>query len=143
VVVDALKRLGDGQADCILPHAPYFNFNRSNEDPRDPCNAPDLPTCLGHFRVVVANAWTVLRPGRFMALFVGDAFTKGEWVPLDLECMQVCRKVRFRLKAINVKDIQGNKRAKGKSKNLCRCRALRQGFYVFKHEYVMVFWKPD
>jgi DNA modification methylase len=142
-VVDALKSLGDGQTDCVLLHPPYFNIIRFSQDPRDLCNAPDLPTFLRQFKSVVENAWTVLRPGRFMALVIGDAFAKGEWIPLGFECMDVCREVGFRLKGINVKDIQGNERAKGKSENLWRYRALRQGFYVFKHEYVMVFQRPE
>ena len=66
---------------------------------------------------------------------------QGEWIPLGFECMQICRDAGLRLKAINVKDIQGNEKGKGKSENLWRYRALRQGFYVFKHEYVMVFQK--
>ena len=40
------------------------------------------------------------------------------------------------------KDMQGNERAKGKTANLWRYRALAGGFYIFKHEYVMVFQKP-
>ena len=50
--------------------------------------------------------------------------------------------VGFRTKSIVVKNIEGNERAKGRSGNLWRYRALRNGFYVFKHEYVMVFFKP-
>jgi DNA modification methylase len=142
-VVDWLKRLRDGKADCVLLHPPYFNIIQFSEDPRDLCNAPDLPTFLHQFRSVVENAWAILRPDRFMALVIGDAFAKGEWIPLGFECMDVCRDVGFRLKGINVKDIQGNERAKGKSENLWRYRALRHGYYVFKHEYVMVFWKPE
>jgi DNA modification methylase len=140
-VAERLRCLGDGWADCVLLHPPYFNIIRFSEDPRDLCNASDLSSFLHQFRAVVENAWVVLRPGRFLALVIGDAFSKGEWIPLGFECMEVCRQVGFRLKAINVKDIQGNERAKGKSENLWRYRALRQGFYVFKHEYVMVFWK--
>jgi hypothetical protein len=142
-VADWLGRRGDGWADCVLLHPPYFNIIRFSEDERDLCNAPDLETFLAQFRCVVDNAWALLRPGRFLGLVIGDAFTKGEWIPLGFECMQVCRTVGFRLKAINVKDIQGNERAKGKSENLWRYRALRQGFYIFKHEYVMVFRKPE
>jgi DNA modification methylase len=138
----ALRSLGADHADCVFLHPPYHDIIKFGDDPRDLSNAPDRPAFLERFRAVAENAHALLRPGRFLALVVGDAFTRGEWIPLGFECMDVCRRVGFTLKAINVKDIQGNERGKGKSENLWRYRALRQGFYVFKHEYVMVFRKP-
>ena len=50
-------------------------------------------------------------------------------------------KLGFLTKAIIIKDMQGNERAKGKTANLWRYRALAGGFYIFKHEYVMIFQK--
>ena len=75
-------------------------------------------------------------------MVIGDAYRKGEWRPLGFECMERCRRAGLVLKAINVKDIQGNERGKGKATNLWRYRALQNGFYVFKHEYVMLFRCP-
>jgi len=49
--------------------------------------------------------------------------------------------VGFKTKSIIVKNIEGNEIAKGKNNNLWRYRALAGGFYVFKHEYVMIFFK--
>lgn len=49
--------------------------------------------------------------------------------------------VGLKLKGIIVKDIQGNERAKGKTANLWRYRALAGGFFIFKHEYIMIFQK--
>jgi hypothetical protein len=48
----------------------------------------------------------------------------------------------FRPKAIVVKNIEGNERGKGRTSNLWRYRALAGGYYIFKHEYVIVFQKP-
>lgn len=138
----AIARAGADAADAVFLHPPYFDIIRFSEDPRDLCNAPDLETFLARFRAVVENAVAILRPGRFLTLVIGDAYREGEWVPLGFACMQVCREAGLLLKAINVKDIQGNERGKGKSENLWRYRALKGGFYVFKHEYVMVFQKP-
>ena len=76
-----------------------------------------------------------------MTLVIGDKYAKGELVPLSFECMNECRHVGFKLKAINVKDIQGNEKGKGKQGNLWKYRALKQGFYVFKHEYIIIFRK--
>ena len=49
----------------------------------------------------------------------------------------------FRTKALVVKNITGNELGKGRSTNLWRYRALAGGYYIFKHDYVIVFQKPD
>ncbi|MHB1004862.1 MAG: DNA methyltransferase [Chloroflexota bacterium] len=138
----ALASAGREHADCVFLHPPYFDIIRFGEDPRDLSNAPTLDTFLAGFRGAVANAYALLRPRRFLALVIGDIYDHSDLVPLGFACMQVCREVGFRLRAINVKDIQGNERGKGKNENLWRYRALKQGFYIFKHEYVMIFRKP-
>lgn len=137
----ALRRLGSEHADCVFLHPPYHDIIRFSDDPRDLSNAADCKSFLAKFRLVARNAHDLLRPGRFMALVIGDKYSRSEWVPLGFRCMQECLDVGFQLKAINVKDIQGNERGKGKNENLWKYRALKQGFYVFKHEYVMVFRK--
>ena len=137
-----LAALGRAQADCVILHPPYHDIIRFGDDPRDLSNAPSLAAFLEAFARAAANAHALLRPGRFMALVIGDIFSRSDLVPLGFECMRVCREAGFRLRAINVKDIQGNERGKGRSENLWRYRALRQGFYIFKHEYVMIFRKP-
>ena len=139
----ALGRLGADHADCVLLHPPYHDIIKFSDDPRDLSAAPDVPSFLAKFRAVAENAHHLLRPSRFMALVIGDTYSKAEWIPLGFECMRVCREAGFQLKAINVKDIQGNERAKGKRENLWKYRALKQGFYIFKHEYVMVFRKVE
>ncbi len=141
-VREALANLGSDAADCLFLHPPYHDIIPFSDDPRDLSNAPDRQAFHDKFRQVVEHARDLLRPGRFMALVIGDKYTRAEWIPLGFECMQICREAGFQLKAINVKDIQGNERGKGKNENLWRYRALKAGFYVFKHEYVMVFRKP-
>jgi hypothetical protein len=41
-----------------------------------------------------------------------------------------------------VKNIEGNERGKGRTNHLWRYRALAGGYYIFKHEYVIIFRKP-
>ncbi len=142
VMRGALAELGQTQADCLILHPPYHNIIRFSDDPRDLSACADLDAFLTAFAAVVRNAWELLRPGRFAALVIGDAYADGEWIPLGFECMQVCRRAGFSLRAINVKDIQGNERGKGPNSPLWRYRALRSGFYLFKHEYVMLFRRP-
>jgi hypothetical protein len=56
--------------------------------------------------------------------------------------MERAQRAGYRVKAIVVKDIQGNEIGKGRSANLWRYRALAGGYYIFKHEYVIVLQKP-
>ncbi len=141
-VEGALRDAGSESADLVLLHPPYHDIIKFSDRPDDLSNAPGLEEFLKMFSQVVQNAYSLLRPGRFMALVVGDKYAGSQWVPLGFECMRVCQDAGFILKAINVKDIQGNERGKGKNENLWRYRAMKEGFYIFKHEYVMVFRKP-
>ncbi|MEW6278309.1 MAG: DNA methyltransferase [Candidatus Eremiobacterota bacterium] len=143
-IVSRLNSWGFTMCHHVVLHPPYWDIIRftGGEDAADLSNAPTEEDFYGQFRQVVQRAWTLLHPGRFMTLVIGDKYSNSEWVPLGFECMNVCREVGFRLKAINVKDIQGNEKGKGKNSNLWKYRALRHGLYIFKHEYVMIFKKP-
>ncbi len=138
---DRLRRLGKEHADCVILHPPYHDIIKFSDDPKDMSNAGSLEDFLQTFRKVALNANDLLAEGRHLALVIGDKYTNSEWIPLGFECMQICRDLGLQLKAINVKDIQGNERGKGKSENLWRYRALKQGLYLFKHEYIMLFRK--
>jgi hypothetical protein len=141
IVRGELAKLGKDQADCIILHPPYHDIIKFSDDPRDLSNACSVPDFLDAFEKVVVNAVGLLADSRFLALVIGDTYTDSEWVPLGFYCAQVCQEQGLQLKAINVKDIQGNEKGKGQNENLWKYRALRQGFYIFKHEYVMVFRK--
>ena len=87
------------------------------------------------------NGYDLLEKGRFAALIIGDKYADSQYIPLGFECMRRMNDLGFVTKAVIVKDIQGNERCKGKDANLWRYRALAGGFYIFKHEYVMIFQK--
>ena len=75
-------------------------------------------------------------------LVIGDEYTKGELIPLGFYCLERMQRTGFRAKGIVVKNITGNERGKGRDSNLWRYRALAGGYYIFKHEYVIIFQKP-
>lgn len=142
-VQKALQPLGRERVDHVLLHPPYWDIITftNGEDERDLSSFESLDGFLEAFEAVVRHGVELLEPGRFMTLVIGDKYAGGEWVPLAFECMDVMRACGLTLRAINIKDIQGNEKAKGKNNNLWRYRALRNGLYVFKHEYVMIFKK--
>lgn len=143
VLAPHLKALGRETVDHVLLHPPYWDIIEFTEgsDERDLSSCESLEGFLEMFEGVVRNGAKLLEPGRFMTLVIGDKYAAGEWIPLGFECMEVMRSCGLKLRAINIKDIQGNEKGKGKNNNLWRYRALRNGLYVFKHEYVMLFRK--
>ena len=138
-----LKALDRESVDHVLLHPPYWDIISFTDgaDERDLSSCENLEGFLEMFEQVVTNGVKLLKPGMFMTLVIGDKYAGGEWVPLGFECMEVMRSCGLTLRAINIKDIQGNEKGKGKNTNLWRYRALRNGLYVFKHEYVMLFRK--
>jgi hypothetical protein len=140
---EALNSMGVEHAQLLILHPPYHDIIRFSEHPDDLSNAEDLDAFLGTFELAARRGFALLEPGRFAALVIGDKYGKGELTPLGFYCMERMQRVGFRTKAIIVKNIEGNERGKGRDSNLWRYRALRGGFYIFKHEYVMVFQKPD
>lgn len=141
VIVSKCREYGTENVQHIILHPPYWDIIKFTDDERDLACSPTCEDFLEKFSRVAKNAYDLLEKGRFLTLVIGDKYAKGELVPLSFECMNVCRNVGFKLKAINVKDIQGNEKGKGKQGNLWKYRALKQGFYVFKHEYIIIFRK--
>jgi DNA modification methylase len=138
----SLPSPGPGLAHLLILHPPYADIIKFSDHPDDLSNATTTETFLAGFETVARNGYQLLAPGRFAALIIGDKYANGELVPLGFWCMERMNRAGFKIKAIIVKNIEGNEKGKGKSANLWRYRALAGGYYIFKHEYIMVFFKP-
>ncbi len=122
-------------------HPPYADIIKFSELESDLSNCPTTDAFLDGFKRVAQNAYDTLESGRFAILVIGDKYCAGELDPLGFKCMQAMNEVGFKTKSIIVKNIEGNEIGKGRTNNLWRYRALAGGFYIFKHEYVMIFFK--
>ncbi len=138
----ALEKFGLGQAQFLFLHPPYADIIRFSELETDLSNAESTEAFLDGFEAVARLGYEKLAPGRFAGLVIGDKYTGGELIPLGFLCMERMNRAGFRTKSIIVKNITGNERGKGRTGNLWRYRALKGGFYIFKHEYVILFDKP-
>ena len=157
----ALEKLGRDSVQLILMHPPYHDIIKFSDNPADLCNAPTVESFLDSFGSVLSNFADLLDRGRYLAIVIGDKYTRSEWVPLGFQLMSETLNWRFRaddaatddanraaarrgrklvLKSIIVKNMVNN-RAKINQENLWRYRALVGGFYIFKHEYILVFRK--
>jgi len=122
----------------VIMHPPYHDIIKFSEDDRDLSNAKDIEEFLRMFGEVVENVTPFLEKDRYLVLVIGDKYSKGEWIPLGFYCMQEVLKRGYLLKSIIVKNFEET-RGKREQKELWRYRALVGGFYVFKHEYIMLF----
>jgi len=141
-VRETLAAMGAEHAQFLVLHPPYHDIIPFSDDPADLSNAPSLESFLNLFEIVSRHGFDLLEPDRFAALVIGDKYTQGKLIPLGFYCLERMQRVGFRTKAIVVKNITGNERGKGRDSNLWRYRALAGGFYIFKHEYVIIFQKP-
>jgi len=124
----------------VVMHPPYHDIIRFSDDPRDLSNAPTVDGFLEMLGRVVDNASRYLDAGRYLALVIGDKYSRGEWIPLGFLSMNQVLQRGFSLKSVVIKNFDQTA-AKRNQQKLWRYRALVGGFYVFKHEYVFIFRK--
>ncbi|MBA7472972.1 hypothetical protein ES707_08304 [subsurface metagenome] len=135
-----LGKYGVEQVQLLIMHPPYYDIIDFSRDSRDLSRAGSVDEFLRMFGEVMDNVTPFLEKGRYFALVIGDKYSKGEWIPLGFYCMSEVLKREYLLKSIIVKNFEET-RAKRNQKELWRYRALVGGFYVFKHEYIMLFKK--
>ena len=137
-----LQTMGADLAHLLVLHPPYADIIKFSNQPDDLSNAVTTEAFLDGFEIVARRGYDLLASGRFAALVIGDKYAGGELIPLGFWCMERMNRAGFKTKAIIVKNIEGNEKGKGKTANLWRYRALAGGYYIFKHEYIIVFFKP-
>lgn len=135
-----LEKHGIKQVQFLIMHPPYHDIIKFSKDKNDLSNARNTEEFLRMFGEVVDNVTPYLEKGRYFALVIGDKYSKGEWIPLGFYCMSEVLKRNYLLKSIIVKNFEET-RGKRNQKELWRYRALVGGFYIFKHEYIMLLRK--
>jgi hypothetical protein len=135
-----LGERGAETAQLVILHPPYHDIIRFSEQPGDLSAAVSTDDFLAAFGEVVDRVTPVLDAGRYCIVVIGDKYARGEWVPLGFYCLSEMLKRGYLLKSIVVKNFDET-RAKRSHRSLWRYRALAGGFYVFKHEYVLILKK--
>ena len=135
-----MRKHGLDSVQLLLMHPPYHDIIQFSDDAQDLSNAPSLDAFVTMFSETVARTRSVLERGRYLVIVIGDKYVKGEWIPLGFYVMQATMTQGYMLKSIVVKNFDET-RAKREQKALWRYRALVGGFYVFKHEYILIFTK--
>ncbi|GAB7140495.1 hypothetical protein RsTz2092_04440 [Deferribacterales bacterium RsTz2092] len=124
----------------VVLHPPYFDILKFSDNPKDLSNAKNLDEFKSSFALVVNNCIKLLENGRYLVVVIGDKYSKGQWHPLGFYCMNECMNLGLTLKSIIVKNMDGNRAKQGKN-DIWRYRALSSDYYLFKHEYILLFKK--
>ena len=124
----------------IIYHPPYWDIIKFSEDENDLSNSPTLDDFIENFKKVVRNTIQLLEIKRYCAVVIGDKYANSQIIPLGFYCMQAMQQEGLTLKATIVKNFEETK-GKANQKALWRRRALQNGLYIFKHEYIFVFKK--
>lgn len=131
---------GVDSAQLLIMHPPYHDIIKFSTSEKDLSNAKSTVAFLDLLGKVVDNTFPILDKGRYLAVVIGDKYSKGEWIPLGFYVMQEVLKRNYMLKSIIVKNFEETL-GKRNQKDLWRYRALAGGFYIFKHEYILLFKK--
>ena len=124
----------------MIMHPPYHNIIRFSRNPNDLSNAKTVEEFIKMFSDVLDNTTPYLDKDRYLGIVIGDKYSGGKWIPLGFYIMNEVLKRNFSLKSIIVKNFEET-RGKRNQKDLWKYRALVGGFYIFKHEYILLFKK--
>jgi 16S rRNA G966 N2-methylase RsmD len=124
----------------IIYHPPYWDIIKFSEDSADLSNSKTIEEFIENFKQVVRNTCTILEKNRYCAVVIGDKYANSQLVPLGFYCMQAMQQEGLTLKATIVKNFDQTK-GKANQQALWRQRALQNGLYIFKHEYIFLFRK--
>ena len=125
----------------MIYHPPYWDIIKFNDKKGNLALEDTLTGFVDKFSEVIDNTTKFLEDERYLAIVIGDIYKKSQWVPLNSYLIQLMIAKGFILKSTIVKNM-GETRAKQEQKAIWRYRSLAGGFYVFAHEYILVFKKP-
>lgn len=137
-IVNSLKKYQRESVQFAILHPPYADIIKFSNQPEDLSNCRSLNEFLEKFSQVSKNVIGILDKNRYLAVIIGDKYTKGQWIPLGFYCMNELQKLGLTLKSIIIKNMEGN-RAKQNKEAIWKYRALSSDYYIFKHEYILIF----
>jgi len=139
----SLSELGAEKVQLILAHPPYMDIVKFTKKSEDLSQIGDLTKFLGQFIQIIKNAFSYLENKKYIGIIIGDVYKKGEVVPLSFYVLDaIKRNFNVKLKGIIIKNIEGN-RGKLGQKSIWQYRALKSDYFIFKHEYILVFKKEE
>lgn len=137
-ITEILNRRKRKNIQLAILHPPYADIIKFSNNNRDLSNSKSLNDFLSSFSLVIRNTLSLLEKNRYLAIVIGDKYMQGKWIPLGFYCLNEAQKLGLILKSIIIKNMEGN-RAKQNKEAIWKYRALSSDYYIFKHEYILIF----
>ena len=139
---EVLKEHGTSSVQFVMFHPPYWDIIKFSENSEDLSNCSSIESFKNDFGAVIDNCTRYLDNNRYCGIVIGDKYSDSQITPLGFICMNLFLERGFILKAIIVKNF-GDTEGKSNQQAIWRYRAMSADYYVFKHEYIMVFKKSE
>ncbi|MEY4504207.1 MAG: hypothetical protein RL154_500, partial [Pseudomonadota bacterium] len=126
-----------------LLHPPYWDIIKFTENQNDLSNSATLKDFVDKFIQICTNFLPYLENKKYFTVVIGDVYKNSEVIPLSFYLMHHIKlNFKVKLKGVIVKNIEGNRGKIGQN-NIWRYRALKSDYFIFKHEYILVFKKES
>ena len=126
--------------DLALLHPPYDDIIKFTDSSDDLSNCKTTEKFYKEFSKILKNTYNLLNEWWYCVIVIWDKYKNSEWIPLWFGCMNEAQKIWFKLKSIIVKNMEWI-RWKWGNWAIWKYRALNSDYYLFKHEYILVFKK--
>jgi hypothetical protein len=140
-IAQSLKTINREKVQFMIAHPPYMDIVRFTELKEDLSQLSNVDDFLEAFLKAMKNSLEYLDTNKYFAVVIGDVYKKSEVIPLGFYVLNIIKQnFNVKLKGIIVKNIEGN-RGKLGAINIWKYRALKSDYFIFKHEYILVFKK--
>lgn len=136
-----LDKIEDESIDLIATHPPYVNIISYSKKARleiegDLSKVASVEEFVKEMGKVASEFYRVLKPGRHVAILIGDTRRHKHYVPVAFRVMQAFLEVGFILKEDIIK-LQHN------MIGTIPWKRWSQDFHLIAHEHLFIFRKPD
>lgn len=140
-IEETLMKFGKDKFQLAILHPPYWDIVKFSANENDLSNSKTLEDFLSRMKSSITTSYDYLEKDRYFAIVIGDVYKNKEILPLSFYMLHLVKKnFDVLLKGIIVKNIEGN-RGKIGVNNIWKYRAMKSDYYIFKHEYILVFKK--
>jgi len=138
-IKNGFAKLNTENYQLLIMHPPYMDIIKFTNLENDLSNISNIDVFIDKFILICKLCINYLELNRYFAVVIGDVYKNSEVVPLSFYVLNnIKKKFNVKLKGIIIKNIEGN-RGKIVQNNIWRYRALKNDYYIFKHEYILIF----